>query len=122
MTRYDEIIEYINRISADDNLSKEASKSLEDLEIEIGVLCDDVKKLEKKVEELSTENLFLTIPEATKVMKIGRRKLDEIIKNNEIPIIRYTSKTILLDMKNITKYIESKKTFYQNKEVQESVK
>lgn len=103
------IKEHLNKIEAE-NLSDEARHSLIIVEAELSVLMAELENTNEKLEK----NRYVTIPQAAKIMNISRKRLDEIIRNSEIPVIRYTSKTLLIDLVDIRKYIESKKVFYTN--------
>lgn len=103
------IKEHLIRLE-NENLSSEAKRSLNFIEAELGMLYADLSAAQEKL----MKNRYVTIPEAAKLMNINRKRLDLIIRNSEIPVIKYTARTIFIDLADLRNYINSKKLFYTN--------
>lgn len=114
MTRIDELkknVDELKKITLEFQAPKENTAVIELKNIVLNKLVD----IDINVYELPEMQDYLKISEAAAYMRINKRTLEDLIREKQIPIIRVTTKSIVIDFKDIQTFLDSKKVLKSTK-------
>lgn len=73
------------------------------------IVLDKLVDIDINVYELPEMQDYLKVSEAAAYMRINKRTLEDLIREKQIPVIKVTTKSILIDFKDIQTFLDSKK-------------